>query len=123
MNQTSEVSDNEQFEALDKELVLKYKKLEDHCIIKLRAKDTPKSVLSTLKKSQFKEYSSKFLNDLGIKMSEKNEFDLAKGLFELAINEDPIFYEPWKNLSKIIKDKDMSKSNTYKKISENLNSE
>jgi len=41
----------------------------------------------------------------------------------LAINEDPIFYEPWKNLSKIIKDKDMSKSNTYKKISENLNSE
>ena len=122
MNQTPEVLDNNQFEILDKELVIKYKKLEDHCIVKLRAKDTPKSVLFTLNKSQFKKYSSKFLNDLGIKMSEQNEFNLAKELFELAINEDPIFYEPWKNLSAIIKDKDLSKSNTYKKISENLNS-
>jgi len=122
MNQTPEVSDNDQFETLDKELVLKYKKLEDHCIVKLRAKDTPKSVLSTLNKSQFKEYSSKILNDLGIKMSEKNEFNLAKELFELAINEDPIFHEPWKNLSTLIKDKDLSKSNTYQRIAENLNS-
>ena len=122
MNQTPEVSDNNQFEILDKELVIKYKKLEDHCIVKLRAKDTPKSVLSTLNKSQFKKYSSKFLNDLGIKMSEQNEFNLAKELFELAINEDPIFYEPWKNLSVIIKDKDLSKSNTYQRIAENLNS-
>ncbi len=81
MEQTSEVSDNNQLEILDKELVIKYKKLEDHCIIKLRVKDTPKSVLSTLNKSQFKKYSSKFLNDFGIKMSEKNEFHLAKELF------------------------------------------
>ena len=122
MNQTPEVLDNNQFEILDKELVIKYKKLEDHCIVKLRAKDTPKSVLFTLNKSQFKKYSSKFLNDLGIKMSEQNEFNLAKELFELAINEDPIFYEPWKNLSAIIKDKDLSKSNTYQRIAENLNS-